>query len=69
MDVATFLQAPYHRQWFQNEDGTWSAEVAELDGVFASGDTSDELAANLDAAMELWFEMEVEEGREIPAVR
>lgn len=66
MDVEELLRAPYHRQWFQNEDGTWSGEVAELDGVFAGGDTPDELATNLDAAMELWFEVELEEGREVP---
>jgi len=66
MNVDEFLKAPYHREWFQNEDGSWSGEVAELEGVFASGDTPDELAANLDAAMELWFEVEREEGREIP---
>ena len=66
MNVEESLRAPYHRQWFQNEDGTWSAEVAELDGVFASGTTHEELAANLDEAMALWFEVELEEGREIP---
>jgi antitoxin HicB len=66
MEIDGLLRAPYHRQWFQNEDGTWSAEVAELDGVFAGGDTLEELSANLDAAMSLWFEIELEERREIP---
>jgi predicted RNase H-like HicB family nuclease len=66
MDIEGLWQAPYHRQWFRNEDGTWSGEVAELEGVFASGDTLEEVVANLEAAMELWFEVELEAGREIP---
>ncbi|MDA0350737.1 MAG: toxin-antitoxin system HicB family antitoxin [Chloroflexi bacterium] len=67
MDRRTFLEAPYHRHWFRDEDGGWSAEVAELDGVFASGDSLEEVASNLDEAMALWFEVEQEEGRSIPA--
>lgn len=69
MDLDTLLRAPYQRQWLQNDDGTWSGEVAELEGVFASGDTLDELIANLDAAMTLWFEVELDEGRSIPLAR
>ena len=66
MNGEEFLAAPYHRQWFRDELGGWSAGVAELDGVFASGDSLEDAAANLDEAMLLWFEVEREAGREIP---
>ena len=61
-----YLRLPYHRVFERNEDGTWSVEVLELDGVFSGGDSADEAAANLDEAMLLWIESEFEEGRSIP---
>lgn len=69
MDLDDLLRVPYHRLWSRDEDGSWSGEVAELDGVFASGDTLAELTENLEAAMRLWFEVELEEGRSIPLAR
>ncbi len=60
------LRLPYHRVFERDEDGTWSVEVLELDGVFSGGDSADEAATNLEEAMLLWIESELEEGRSIP---
>ena len=61
-----YLELPYKRLFERDRDGTWSAAVLELDGVLAGGESADEAAANLDDAMLLWIETELEEGRSIP---
>lgn len=38
-----------------HEDGTYWAEVPDLPGVFASGDTVDELLEGLKEAVTLWL--------------
>ena len=48
-------------------DGTWSAMIPDLPGVWSTGKTITEARANvLDAAVG-WLEIMREQGREIPA--
>ena len=64
--AAEFLSLPYHRTVQRDPEGSWSAAVLELDGVFSGGDSADEALNALDEAMELWIELEFEAGRSIP---
>ena len=60
------LTAPYARVLRQDEEGRWDAEVLELRGCLASGDTAAEALANLDAAMEDWLDAAIEDGEDLP---
>lgn len=64
--LTALLAAPYHRLLRKDGD-LWAAEVLELPGCFASGETAAEANDNLDAAMEDWFESEIEADHPIPA--
>ncbi len=61
-----YLKAPYARVLIPNEDGSFSAEILELTGCFAQGDTADEALKNLDKAALEWIEAAIRQGREIP---
>ena len=61
------LVAPYARVLTKDaEDGGFAAEVLEFPGCFSAGDTAEEAMANLEEAMALWVEGELEQGHEIP---
>ena len=47
-------------------EGTYSAQVLELPGCFSGGATAAEAASNIEGAMALWIESELEQGRPIP---
>lgn len=64
--VAELLKRPYTRITTRDPEGTFSAYVLELPGVFSGGATEAEAASNLTEAMELWLEAALEEGYEIP---
>ena len=51
----------------RDPEGSYSSEVLEFPGCFSGGDTAAEAVSNLERAMELWIESELEEGRPIPA--
>ena len=65
MQTADYLELPYHRIVQPDEGGFWSAHVLELDGVFSEGATAAEAAENLNVAMGLWIETELEAGHSI----
>ena len=49
-----------------NEDGVFVAEVPELPGCMAHGDTKAEALANADEAIQLWIDTAQEFGDPIP---
>ncbi len=63
--VAEALAAPYHRVIRAYDDG-FAAMVVELPGCFSSGETGAEAVTNLEEAMALWVEVELERGHDIP---
>lgn len=46
-----------------HEDGSWWAQVLDLPGVFASGETLEELRHGLSEAVSLYLHDEVDAGR------
>jgi predicted RNase H-like HicB family nuclease len=52
--------------YWSNEDQIFMAEVPELPGCMAHGDTKAEALANADEAVQLWLDTAVEFGDAIP---
>lgn len=61
-----FLKKPYARVLTPEDDGTYSAEVLELSGCFAQGDSPSEAIENLNCAAAEWIEASLARGQEIP---
>lgn len=53
--MAGFTERVEYRVTVHHEDGSFWAEVEQLPGCFASGDTAEELQANLVEAMSLYL--------------
>jgi len=51
----------------REEDGRWLAEVPELPGCMAHGDTQELALANAKDAIQLWIDTAREIGKPIPA--
>lgn len=60
------LKQPYTRVLVPEEEGGFSAEILELPGCFASGETVSETHRNLEAAALSWIEAELAKGASIP---
>ena len=52
--------------YWSEEDGAFVAEVPELPGCAAHGDTYEEALANAKDAIALWVDTAREDGREVP---
>lgn len=55
--------------FFSDEDGCYVAEVPDLDGLSALGDTPHEAVTEVETAVELWIEVASEHGRVVPEAR
>jgi predicted RNase H-like HicB family nuclease len=55
--------------FWSGEDGAFIAEIPELPGCVAHGDTREEALANAQEAIELWIEVARKRGREVPGPR
>ena len=64
--VDDYLKQPYARILIPEADGTFSAEVLELPGCYAEGETADEAYRNLEAAAKSWIAVELARGQNIP---
>lgn len=64
--VEAALRAPYARILRREEDGGYSCEVLELPGCYSTGDNAEQAMTNLDEAIALWVESEIEVGNAIP---
>lgn len=49
-----------------DEDGGYSVEVPSLPGCFSQGDTMEEALSNIREAIDLYIEVLIEDGKEIP---
>lgn len=52
--------------YWSNEDSCFIAEVPELPGCLAHGDTQDKALKEIQVAMDLWIETAHEDGVQIP---
>ena len=65
-DLEYYMNLPYTiRLWSEGVDG-WAAEIEELPGCIAAGDTQAETLDILEGAKELWLTMSLEHGDDIP---
>ena len=55
--------------YWSNEDDAFIAEVPELPGCMAHGDTQEEALANIKEAMRLWVDTAREFGDSVPEPR
>jgi predicted RNase H-like HicB family nuclease len=51
---------------YQDENGVWIAEVPSLPGCGSDGETREEALHNVKEAIDLWIEVAIERGKEIP---
>jgi predicted RNase H-like HicB family nuclease len=66
MNPTEILRQPYGRLVVPDSDGTYRAEIVELPGCIATGDTAAEALANLEATAWDWLEAVIERGQHIP---
>lgn len=60
----------YHINVFWSaEDGQWIADIPDLKGCSASGDTPEEAVKEVQIAKRLWLEVAKEDGDPIPKPR
>ena len=52
--------------YWSTEDSAFIAEVPELPGCVAHGDTQESALANAKAAIQLWIDTARESGRQVP---
>jgi predicted RNase H-like HicB family nuclease len=64
------MTARYHINVFYSEDDQgFIAEVPDLDGVSAFGETPHEAVREIETVIDLWIETATAEGRSIPEPR
>lgn len=62
--------AEYHINVFwSDEDGQWIAEIPDLKGCSASGDTPEGAVREVQVAKELWISVARQDGEPIPEPR
>jgi antitoxin HicB len=67
--VEEYTALPYHLMLVRDGEDKgkpWTASVEELPGCTSHGKTSDEALDGIEAAMEKWIAVALEEGRDIP---
>jgi predicted RNase H-like HicB family nuclease len=55
MTPADYLKLPYARLVFPEQDGSWSAEILEFRGCFATGDNAEEALRGVERVAESWI--------------
>jgi predicted RNase H-like HicB family nuclease len=66
MTPAEYLKLPYARLVFPEQDGSWSAEILEFRGAFATGETVEEALQNVERVAESWILAMQAKGESIP---
>lgn len=65
MEMELYLRYPVDVRW-SDRDKLWIAEVYDLPGCLADGESREEALTNASEAARLWVEVAREDGREIP---
>ena len=66
MTPAEYLKVPYARLVFPEQDGSWSAEILEFRGCFATGETAEEALQKIERVAESWILGMQAKGESIP---
>lgn len=67
LDPKEILKMPYERVLIPEEEGGFSAYIAEFEGCFAQGDSADEALAALHETALAWLQAELDDQKDIPA--
>lgn len=68
-NIAYYLGLPYTRELIPEPSGIWFSRIKELPYCMSQGNSPEEALHNLDEAMCLWLEGELEDGEAIPEPR
>ncbi len=66
MTPAGYLKLPYARLVFPEQDSSWSAEILEFRGCFATGETAEEALQKIERVAESWILGMQAKGERIP---
>jgi len=64
--VDEYLKEPYARVLVPETEGGFSAEILELPGCYAMGETADDALSNLVDAIAVWVDAAISQGKKIP---
>lgn len=65
-EIRRYARMPWTKELRRDADGSVFARVVELPGCMTTGADEVEALARLDTALELWLEVELEQGHTIP---
>ncbi len=65
-DLSHYLRLRYPMEIVQAEEGGYFAQIPDLPGCMAQGETIEEAAKNLEDAKRAWIEVRLEDGLEVP---
>jgi antitoxin HicB len=66
MELDDYLRLPYTISLRPDEDGDWVAEIEELEGCAAHGESQAEALVHIDEAKRLWIEESLSNGQPVP---
>ncbi len=66
MQLEDYLKLPYPITLRPDEEGDWIAEIEDLEGCVAHGNTQEEALRRLDEAKALWIEEALDHGQPVP---
>lgn len=66
MQLDDYLALPYTIVLRQDDEGDWTAEIEELEGCAAHGETQTEALVRLEEAKKLWIHEALEHGQPVP---
>jgi predicted RNase H-like HicB family nuclease len=71
LDLDSYIQQPYHIELVKDDapGGGWTAQVDELPGCTAHGETADEAARAIEPAMRDWIADAIANRRDVPRPR
>ncbi len=68
-EVEALARRPYRMIVWHDEENGWAAEIPDLPGLSAAGDTLEEMMAIVDEAKLLWIAAALAEGQSVPIPR
>ena len=68
-EIEALARRPYRMIVWHDEENGWAAEIPDLPGLSAAGDTLEEMMAIVEEAKLLWIAAALAEGRPVPMPR
>ncbi len=68
-EIEALARRPYRMIVWHDEENGWAAEIPDLPGLSAAGDTLEEMMSIVEEAKLLWIAAALAEGRAIPVPR